>query len=79
MMKVLLIKKHSDWQVEFGVATLPNRRQKALVKVKEGEAKVLAWFRDEECVKEFMDIIDAILCASKNVKTNDAADDNKIA
>ena len=47
--------------VEFGVASLPNRKSKILYKKRGAMVEPLAYFRSDSCADEFQKILDFIV------------------
>ena len=48
-------------KIEFGVTSLPNRRSKALFKMRGANIDILAYFRNDGCAEQFMNLIDSLV------------------
>ena len=62
-MSILIMQNGKGQKIEFGTMHIPNRKNKALVKIRGATIEVLAYFRNDECEKEFDKIMDSILDA----------------
>ena len=51
----------SDMRVEFGVTTVPNRKNKALYLARGCQCEVLAYFTSDENAKRFQDALNLII------------------
>ena len=58
-MRTLIFQNQKN-KVEFGVDKIPNRKNKALIKRCGAIIEPLAYFRNEECAKEFNRMLDLI-------------------
>lgn len=56
-----IIIQGENGKVEFGTMAVPNRKNKALIRVRGRMVEVLAYFRNDDCEKEFDKIMDFIL------------------
>ena len=64
-MSTLIIQKGRD-KVEFGVSSLPNRKNAALIRMRGAMIEPLAYFINDEKAAEFEKILDYILEMSNN-------------
>ena len=58
-MSTLVIQKGNS-KIEFGVSWLPNRKNAALIKTRGAMLEPLAYFRNDECAKEFEKILEIL-------------------